>query len=93
LAEKKQKGGILSAEEAVLEQVGIEELAWKKQYKEDKTAQINAIGESFGDFMGTIRWKHHRRSLCPHKIRIAANSTLYYSTYCYSLSVGHCQWR
>lgn len=43
LVEKKQKGGIISDEEAVLEQVGIDELEWKRQYRENKIAQIAAI--------------------------------------------------
>jgi transcriptional regulator with XRE-family HTH domain len=43
LVEKKQKGGIVSDEEAVLEQVGIDELEWKRQYRENKIAQISVI--------------------------------------------------
>jgi transcriptional regulator with XRE-family HTH domain len=43
LTEKKLKSGTLSDEEAVLEQVAIDELDWKIQYRETKIAQINAI--------------------------------------------------
>jgi transcriptional regulator with XRE-family HTH domain len=43
LAEKKLKSGYLSIEEAILEQVNLDELAWKKQYLETKIVEIDAI--------------------------------------------------
>ncbi len=43
LSERKRKGGLVSDEEAILEQATIDELEWKRQYRETKIVEIDAI--------------------------------------------------
>ncbi|MEM9983442.1 MAG: hypothetical protein AAF734_13170 [Bacteroidota bacterium] len=46
LAERKNKGGLVSEEDAVLEKVEIEELEWRKQNLEGKIAEIDAVPQA-----------------------------------------------